>query len=216
MLLLWWIFLLDPLLGWVRISGDFVLGWVPGATGGTHITVKPDGNWMVQVPAPAEASAQPEVQRITGGGSPLARPKRLRAFKMEVSRTRVALFTVALPLFWALMLAAPGKRLLRMVAYGSAGIAAAMPFAVTLDTMTTVRAYFHIQSTPLAGYLWHAAGYLNGEVLPYATPLFLGLWLNRELRAQILSWSPATDPRREGQSTRRERKRQRRRDARVS
>src|SRR5271157_96333 len=146
MFLVWWIFLLDPLLVWVRYSGDFVLGWAPGAAEGPNITIKPDGNWMLRLPVPAAAAAREDLQRIAGGGSPGAQPKKVRSFKLEIPRSRVAMFTVALPLFWALMLAAPGKRVLRMLAYGSAGIAAAMPFTLTLDGMETIRMYFHIQS----------------------------------------------------------------------
>jgi hypothetical protein len=211
MLLLWWIFLLDPLLAWVRASGDFVLGWAPGAVEGPHITLTPEGNWMLRLPVPAAAEARTDLQRIAGGGAPNAQPKKVRSFKMETSRTKVALFTVALPLFWAVMLAAPGKKLPRMMAYGSAGIAAAMPFTVTLYAMWTIRTYFHIESTPLTGFLWSVAGYVNGEVLPYATPLFLGLWLNPALRTQVFSWAPAAEPAPDGPPTRRERKRQRRR-----
>jgi hypothetical protein len=216
MFLLWWIFLLDPLLIWVRYSGDFVLGWAPGAAEGQHVTIKPDGNWMLQLPVPAAAAARADLQRIAGAGSPDAQPKKVRSFRLEITRNRVAMFTVALPLYWALMFAVPGKKLLRMVLYGSAGIAAAMPFTLTLDGMEMIRTYFRIQSTPFAGFLWSAAGYLNSEVLPYATPLFLALWLNRELRTQVFSWVPAADAPPEGPQTRRERKRQRRRDARAT
>ncbi len=216
MFLLWWIFLLDPLLAWVRYSGDLVLGWAPGAADGPHITVTPDGNWMLRLPVPAAAAARADLQRIAGGGSPNAQPKKIRSFKLEVTRNKVALFTVALPLFWALMFAVPGKKRLRMVAYGSAGIAAAMPFTVTLNAMGAIRLYFHIESTPLAGFLWSVARYLNSEVLPYATPLFLGLWLNPELRTQVFAWVPAAEPRPEEPPGRRERKRQRRRDARAT
>jgi hypothetical protein len=215
MFLLWWIVLLDPLLGWVRYSGDFVLGWAPGAAEGPHVAIKPDGNWTLRLPVPAAAAAREDLQRIAGAGSPGAQPKKVRSFRLEISRTRVALFTVALPLFWVLMFAAPGKRLLRMVAYGSAAIAAGMPFTLTLDGMESIRNYFHIQSTPFAGFLWTAAGYLNSEVLPYATPIFLGLWLNRELRAQVFAFVPAGEPRPDGPPTRRERKRARRREART-
>lgn len=165
---------------------------------------------------PAAAAAREDLQRLAGGGSPGAQPKKVRSFKFETSRAKVALFTVALPLYWALMLAVPCSRLLRMLAYGSAAIAAMMPFTVTLYAMTTIRAYFHIQSAPWAGFLWSSAGYVNGEVLPYATSLFLGLWLNRELRAQIFSWVPAAESLPETTSAPRDKKRRRRRHARVS
>lgn len=210
MFLVWWIFLLDPLLGWVRYSGDIVLGWAPGAAEGQHIDIKPDGNWMLRLPVPEAAAGRADLQRMAGGGTPGAQPGKIRSFKLEISRTRVAMFTVALPLFWALMLAAPCKGRLRMMAYGSAGIAATMPFTLTLDGMEAIRTYFHIQSTPLSGFLWTAAGYLNSEVMPYAMPVFLGLWLNGELRTQVFAWAPAAEARPEGPPTRRERKRQRR------
>jgi hypothetical protein len=214
--LLWWFILLDPLLGWVRISGNVVLGWLPGATNGTHITVLSDESWMVQVPVPAAAATRADLQMLAGGGSPGAQPRKVRSFKFQTSRAKVALFTVALPLFWALMLAVPCKRLPLMVAYGSAAIAAMMPFTVTLYAMTTIRVYFHIESTAWAGFLWSSAGYVNGEVLPYATSLFLGLWLNRELRAQVFSWVPAAEPCPDAAATPHEGKRRRRRHARVS
>lgn len=214
MFLVWWILLVDPLLVWVRYSGDLVLGWAPGAAEGEHITIKPDGNWMLRLPVPAAAAGRADLQQIAGAGSPGAQPKKVRSFKLEISRGKVALFTVALPLYWALMLAAPGKKRLRMLAYGSAGIAVAMPFTLTLDGMGAIRLYFHIQSTPFTGFLWTAAGYLNSQVLPYAAPLFLALWLNPELRAQVFAWVPAAEPLPEGPPTRRERKR-RRREARA-
>jgi hypothetical protein len=197
MLVLWWFLLLDPLLGWVRISGDFVLGVLPGAADGTHITVKPDGNWMLRVPLPAAASSRGDLKKV-------------RSIQMETLRDKVALFTVALPLYWAFVLAAPGKSLWRALLYGSAIIAAIMPLAVAIHAVAAIRTYFHISSTPAVAFLWETAGYLNTEVLPYMVPLFLSLWLNRELRAQIFSFMPA-EPRRDSQLTRREKKRQRRR-----
>ena len=212
-LLLWWVFLLDPLLGWVRASGDFVLGWAPGAVEGPHISLTPEGNWMLRLPVPAAAAGRADLQRMAGGG---AQPRRVRSFKMETSRGKVAMFTVGMPLFWALMLAVPGKKPWRALAYGSAGIAAMMPFAVTLNGMWTIRTYFHIGSTPWVGFLWSLAGYLNAEVLPFATPLFLVLWLNPELRTQVFSFVPAAELPKGGPPARRERKRSRRRDARVS
>jgi len=217
MLLVWWVFLLDPLLGWVRASGDFVLGWAPGAVEGPHIGVNPDGNWTLRLPVPEAAGGRADLQQMAGGGAPGAPPRRVRSFKMETSRGKVAMFTVGLPLFWALMLAAAGKKPWRMLAWGSAGIAALMPFAVALNGMWTIRTFFHIESGPWVGFLWSVAGYVNAEVLPFATPLFLGLWLNPGLRTQVFSWMPVVEAApADGPPARRQSKRRRRRDARVS
>ena len=171
---------------------------------------------MLRVPVPAAAASRADLQQLAGGGSPDAQPKRIHSFQMEISRNTAALFTVALPLYWAFVLAAPGKKLVRILGYGSGAILAVMPFALTLNAMATVRSYFHISSTPWTGFLWSSAGYLNTEVIPYALPLFLALWLNPELRARIFAFIPATESREDGQLTRREKRRQRRRDARAS
>jgi hypothetical protein len=217
MLLVWWIFLLDPVLGWVRGSGDFLLGVLPGATEGSHVEIGPDGNWMLRLPVPAAAAQRGDLQQMAGGG----RPKKVRSFKMQTSRSKVALFTVTLPLFLALLFSVrmPAKQLIRSLATGVAILAVLMPLALALFGMATIRAYFHIASTPAVEFLWGSAGYMNTEVLPYLVPLFLALWLNPQLRAQVFSWAPALvpplAPPKEAALARRERKRLRRRDART-
>jgi hypothetical protein len=194
LLVAWWIFLLEPILGWVRVSGDLLLGILPGAAEGTHVTVKPDGNWMLRLPVPAAAAAREDLQQLAGGGQ---LKKKVRSFQMETSRNKIALFTVAVPLFLALMFTVgmPWKDLARGLAYGCGILAVLMPVELAVHGMATIRAFFHIASTPLVGFLWGSAGYLNTEVLPYLAPLFLAVWLNRELRAQVFSWVPVSpDP----------------------
>jgi hypothetical protein len=213
MLLVWWIFLLDPLLGWMRVSGDWTLSMIPGATDGNHVTVLADGNWMVQLPVPAAAANRPDLQQAAGA-------KKVRSFKMQTSRTQVALFTLAMPLFLALMLTVrpPWKEIWRPVAYGGGAILLMMPVVLALHGMATIREYFHIAGSPLVEFFWASAGYLNSEVFPYLVPLFLAVGLNKQLRAQVFALVPMGPP--EPASTdapmsKKERKRQRRREARA-
>lgn len=213
MLMVWWIFFLDPILSWVRGSGDFLLGVLPGAAEGSHIAVNPDGNWMLRLPVPAAAAQRADLQQMAGGGQ----PQKVRSFKIQTSRSKVALFTVSLPLFLALVFTVrmPGRQLIRALAWGIGILAGLMPFQLAMYGMATIRSYFHIASSPAVEFLWGSAGYLNTEVLPYLAPLFLALWLNQELRTQVFSWVPAPAQRQEAPRTRREKKRLRGHDART-
>ena len=188
-LALWWMFLVDPLLTWTRLSGRVVLSLVPGAASGQKVTVRPDDIWLLQLPVPAEAQNRADLQQLAGG----AQPHRVRSFKMTTSRGQVALYTVAVPIFLALMFCVgmPVKEFLRSLAIGCGILLLLMPIDLAIYGMTTIRDYFHIQPSPAVGFLWSAAGYMNSEVFPYLVPLFLALWLNRPMRQQIFSWVPA-------------------------
>jgi len=193
-LVAWWIFLLDPLLDWMRVSGDFTLAVLPGAAAGQHVTIKPDGNWLLQLPVPSAAANRADLQRLASGGS--AAPRKVRSFKMEVSRIQVALYTLPLPVFLALMFTAglPLREMARSIALGCGIVALVMPLALTVWGVTTIREYFQIDSAPAIQFLRNGAAYLNNEVLPYLLPLLLAIGLNRELRAQIFSFVPAEGP----------------------
>ncbi len=204
----WWIFLLDPLLAWTRATGSIALDLLPGSASGDHVTVKPDGNWLLQLPVPTEALSRPDLRQLAGSGG----SRGVRSFKMEVSRGQVALYTVAVPIFLALMFSVimPFKEMLRALGTGCGILLLLMPVALTLWGLSTIRAYFHIASSPGVQFLWSSAGYLNSEVLPYLVPLFLAVWLNRALRTQIFSLVPAGPPAPASPAVRRDKKKRRR------
>jgi len=186
----WWILLLDPLLVWMRLSGSLTLSLLPGAASGRHVDVKPDGNWLLRLPVPSAALDRPDLRQLA------SQTRGPRSFKMEVSRGQVALYTVAVPIFLALMLSVrlPVKDLLRSLAIGLGVLLLLMPMVLTLWGLSTIRAYFQIAGSPAVQFLWNSAGYLNSEVFPYLVPLFLSIWLNRALRAQIFALAPAAAP----------------------
>jgi len=69
-----------------------------------------------------------------------------------------------------------------------------MPLVLTICGLGLVRNYFHIAPSPAAQFFWNSAGYLSSEVYPYLFPLFLAVWLNRNLRTQLFAWASTVAP----------------------
>ena len=107
-LALWWMVMLDPLLGGLRIATETVLRLLPGDSTAAHASIGPDGDWMMQLPVPPAIGRLDATQRIFGRVSKDAPLMKVRSLKIPIARKYPILFTVSLPFFWALWVAAPG------------------------------------------------------------------------------------------------------------
>jgi hypothetical protein len=116
MLALWWFVLLNPLLAGLRFSAEWTLRLLSGGSSVSHVTIGPDRNWTFQVPAPAAVVNQERTQQMLGAAAAGSGRIKIRSMKVEGAARYPILFTVSLPLYWAILLAAPGRRrlLLRM------------------------------------------------------------------------------------------------------
>jgi hypothetical protein len=194
MLALWWWVLLGPLLAGMRISTRTVLWLLPGGGSASGVTVQPNGDWLLRVPIPQALAKQDAVQRAYGR-LPGAPPVRIRSFELAIAGRTPTFFTLGFPLFWALVLAAPpARRLWRLLAGGTALLAALSLLSLLLYTAYTIQTTLRLATSGLAVTLWDAAEYLNVNVAPYMAPLVIALWLHTELRTQILSWNPVPAP----------------------
>lgn len=95
-------------------------------------------------------------------------------------------FSLCLPIFWALALA-PGfsQRVWRVLGLGTLLLVIVSQLSIVLFVVYQANQYFGIVSAAWAVFLLHLAGYCSVAVVPYAAPLLIFIWLDRNLRAQV-------------------------------
>jgi hypothetical protein len=168
LLAVWWFILLPPLLAWTRVSTDVLLNVIPGAPIQTGVDVRPGGSWVIQAP-------------IRSGG-------RSRNVRLEAPQRLPTQLTIALPLFWAVMLAAPRTRKMwRRVAVGTAILLALPPLGLLIYAAHVVRIYVYPNAPAAVEYLLAVADYIASTVAPYVGPVLLALALHDELRLTVLT-----------------------------
>lgn len=199
LLALWWFVLLDPMLGLLRISAGLAIRALPGADATNTITVDAAREWELRLPMP---SANPE--KI--GATPLppaAAPMKFRSIRLTLPPNIPNLLTLSLPLFWAVILAAPrARRLWRILVTGTAALVLIAPLSLLACAAHRIRVNLYPSSSHLLGSLLAFASYLSIEVIPYMAPVLLAVSLHRELRTLILSGEPALPPHPEEPSVR--------------
>lgn len=163
----WWFVLLPPLLDWARLSTDFLLNAVPGAPLKTGVTVSPDGVWTVQAPIRTGAV--------------------WRNVRIDTNRRLPRQLTIALPLFWAILLAAPRpRRIWRVWLGGSAILLLIPPAGLILYAVHVAQIYvFPNLAAPARGII-AAADYMASTVAPYVGPVLVALAIHPEFRRAVL------------------------------
>jgi hypothetical protein len=195
MLALWWLVLLNPLLAGLRFSAELTLRLLPGGSI-SHVTIGPDRNWTFQVPAPAAVVNQERTQQMLGAAAGGSGRIKIRSMKVEGAARYPILFTVSLPLYWAILLAAPGRRRLLRMASGTAVLAAFALLSIAVYAIRLVGGYFQLTTGGLPGFMMDSAVYLAAGVVPYLAPVLVALSLDGELRGLILAGEaePAAEP----------------------
>ena len=209
MLALWWLVLLNPLLAGLRLSAELTLRLLPGGSSVSHVTIGPDRDWTFQVPAPAAVVNQERTQQMLGAAAAGAGHIKIRSMKVEGTGKYPILFTVSLPLFWAILLAAPGRPRLWRMASGTVVLAAVALLSIAVYAVRLVGGYFHLMTEGLPGFLMDSAVYLATGVVPYLGPVLVALSLDGELRGLILAVgeaAPAAAPVASAASRRRKRR----------
>lgn len=178
MLALWWFALRGPLLDWVQLSADFVLHSIPGVQTPTGVTVEGGGIWTLQVPVPADS----DTLRRVGSGM------WFRSIRIQVLERVPTQFTVSLPLYWAVLFAAPWSwRLGRSLALGTAILLVIPPFSLLAYAAHVVKLNLYPHAAPFLGWLLDVADYVGSNVLPYILPVLLAIALHRDLRRMVLA-----------------------------
>jgi hypothetical protein len=198
-LALWWILLMDPMMGALRLATRFAMQFLPGDAAVADATIQADGNWLMRMPIPESVAQLDSTQRLFGRVSKDSPPVRVRSLKLPISSTYPILFSVSLPVFWALWLAAPGKsESLRGLLTGSGILALISVVSLVFYCVYTAKDALHLMPTGTEAFLFSAGRYLVIDVAPYAGPLLLVLWFHQGLQNMVFSWAadpPAAKPR---------------------
>jgi hypothetical protein len=197
-LLLWLFFLRTPLLlllrGAFEVSGSAILGISPYELLG----VAPTGEWTVRVPVTPTVAHPPQFPG----------PALIHSIDFDIGRRELVGFTFSLPVFWSILLAAPGvRRNLRPLILGTIIMAAIEVGCLLLFVeISAQKSLGQLTSAQGAGKTWVLAvgEYLVVNALPYVAPLVVTLCLHRQLRIQLFGWtenderhpSPKATPRR--------------------
>src|ERR1700722_10259439 len=145
MLTLWWFALQPPMLFLLRISESVTLRLLSPSSG-EPIVVDASGDWNFRVHVQDNPVQDTPVQNTQGSV-----PVRFRAIEFTIPRADVVLFTFSVPVFWAIVLAAPGARsAIRVLLWGTVLIGLVELFS--LLALVEITAYtFVAQGHPLAG-----------------------------------------------------------------
>jgi hypothetical protein len=190
MLLIWWFLLLNPLLyllkGSVQFLGTVFLGG-GGPESSFQVSESPAGDWSLRVPLEVQIPASPR--------NPA--PAMAHSVDFDIARADATAFTFSLPVFWAIVLAAPGlRRNLRPLVVGTAVIAVievALLFLFVEISAHNVAAQATQSQNAAAGWLRHFGEYMSVSVIPYAAPFLVALTLHGELKALVFGWTGEKD-----------------------
>ena len=173
---IWWFLLLGPLFVAFRQTAELLGGLLFGRSTCSLIRETISGGWDFCVPA---ASAN------------------VRSIEFEMPRSDLYIFTFGLPVYWAILLAAPPKSRrtqVRVLVLGTVltGLLEVGAFLVFLKTYAFAVV---AQSQPITGltqWLVEFSQYLELNVAPDLSPFVAALVLLRDLRVQILGWTKVT------------------------
>lgn len=175
---LWKLVLLQPMMALSRgaIQGSFHLLPFPESASGELITVDTgNGDWIVH--ASLLLLPEREITKQIAG---------LHEAGVRMQPVMLQCFSVCLPIFWALALAVwPGRHFWRVLGIGTLLLAVISEASLVLFLAYWTDRYFVVASSTWTQFCLQLAGYLTLNVVPYATPVVLVIWLHRRLRSLV-------------------------------
>lgn len=172
LLTLWWFALLGPMLFLLKGAAEAFV----------RIEETPAGDWTLRVPLETILPATPE--------HPVA--QQIRSIDFDLSRSDAIAFTFSLPVYWAIILAAPGgrKHSLRPLLLGTllvSVIEVALLLVFAQITARNAASQFGGIEDSDGKWIRHVGEYLVVNVLPYAVPFVVALSLHSELRGEVFA-----------------------------
>jgi hypothetical protein len=170
LLTIWWFALLDPMLYGLRSAASLFVG----------IEERSSGDWGVRVTLDAAIPATDE----------RAQSQKVGSIDFDMSRSDAIAFTFSVPVFWAIVLAAPGQilRRLRPLLLGTVAMALIEVLLLLVFAQVTARNLlaqsYGIES---AAGVWgrRLCEYLVVNVLPYVVPFVVAVCIDRQLSRAV-------------------------------
>jgi hypothetical protein len=177
-LLLWRLVLLTPLKALSRgaIQVCFRLLPLPGSGSTELITVdSATGDWIVH--GSLLLLRERDITQELAGSSDAG---------VRMQPAMLQLFSLSLPIYWALALPVwPDKRLWRVLGTGTLLLAVISELSLVLFLAYWINRYFVVASAPWSDFCLRFAGYFTLNVVPYAAPLAMVIWLHPGLRSLV-------------------------------
>ena len=182
LLALWWFLFLSPLRFLLRESVQIFGSLVFGVSSSEIVTESQSGSWTFRIPVEAVIPNSPEHPG----------PTRIHSIDFDVAYSDLNAFTFSLPVYWAIMLAAPGLRHnIRPLIWGTILMAMLEIVLLLVFVEISARNVVGQLAQSLDGWTkwWlHFGDYLVVNVIPYAAPFLIAIPLHPELRRQIFQW----------------------------
>lgn len=182
-LTLWWLVPINPLQSLLLTAAEAGGALLFSGRSKFTITEAGNGDWTFDVP----------IEPIMPPVPPGAVPQQIYSIGFDLARSDAGGFTFGLPVFWALILAAPDlRRNWRSLPIGTLAMAA---LEVTL-LLITVEILAHKSSAQILrshdlveSWLLRYGEYLAVNAIPYLVPFAVAITLHRELRGRIFQWA---------------------------
>jgi hypothetical protein len=185
MLALWWLVLQPPMLFFLRLSGATALRLLSNTDSTEPIAVDPPGDWNFHIPIDDTVR-----QTIQKNGA-----VQFGNIEFTIPRQDVVIFTCSVPVYWAMVLAAPiGRSSIRPLLWGTALVF--MVQVLCLLVHVEIIAYasaaqLHLAADGLGTWTREFGSRLVVSVIPFAVPVVAAVALHRDLRSQIF---PISNP----------------------
>jgi hypothetical protein len=164
--------------------GDIAARLVFGGNSGEFMREDGSRNWTFRVPK----------KIIVPASRVMPMPQHIDSIDFDAARMDVIGFTFSLPVFWAVVLAAPGwRRNLRPFLAGTGLITLVeLILLLTFAATSAHKAAAAILSTPMGAFetwLLSFSDYLTVLVVPYLAPIVVAFAVHHELRRDVLGWT---------------------------
>jgi hypothetical protein len=182
LLLFWWFVLANASLVVLRDCTEVCWALAFGGDAGKLIIETSAEAWTLRVPMEFTIPASSE--------QPV--PVRIHSIDFDIARPDLLAFTFSLPVYWAILLAAPGiRRHLGPLMVGSILVAlleVSLFLAFAEVSARHAAARWSLQPDNVAQWLLRFSDYLVINVIPYIAPFAIALALHRGLRSQLFRW----------------------------
>ncbi len=193
LLTVWWVSL-EPILGTLRLSTELAFRVMFPFSAATEVAVLP-GGWHFKVPVPQAVGQRDDIQQIFGRKSKTDPPVKVRSLQLDILPGHPTLFTVSLPFFWAMTIAAPWtRRTLRILLIGTLALGFIATLEMVFDVVYTFVNFTHMTIGSFTRSVLDTLNYLNVNAVPYIAPMLAAVALNAALRNVIFTFHPAAEP----------------------